>query len=200
MQRFIDFFKTTAIGGLLLILPLAAIGFVFTYVLGILLKLNRALAEHLPYELADHPLIILLTSLLGIVLLCFIAGLIVKTGLGERLANALDEFLYKKLPMYGMVRKLADRFTGNDILEFTPAEIDVFGNSTRSLGFVIEQLPDDRYAVFVPSSPALTIGQIYIVPANNVHLIAKPARLAIDAITQWGAGTARLYEPDQQDK
>ena len=193
MKNLIEFIKTTVIGGLVLIVPVAVLFIALGYVLSLLVRVNNAVAEYVPVEVFGHPAVIIALAVCSIVAFCFIAGLLLKTGVGDRLAKKLDALLEDKLPLYGMVRTLTQRFTGIDGLEFAPAEVDLYSNETRVLAFVIEELPTKRYVVFVPSSPALTMGQVYILPASSVRLLDKPTKLAVDAITQWGVGTKLLY-------
>jgi uncharacterized membrane protein len=204
VKKTIEFIKTTAIGGLMLILPVAVIIFILGYLINLLVSLNTTLAQYLPYEIFDNALVIMAVAILSVILICFAAGLLLRTGLGERLKKALDNFLISNIPMYGFIKNVTQRITGDDVLTLTPAEVDLFGSAARSLAFVIEEIPDNRYAVFVPSSPALTIGQVYILPASSVKMLDKPVRDAIDAISQWGSGMTHLYEdspsPDSDKK
>jgi uncharacterized membrane protein len=133
-------------------------------------------------------------AILSVIFICFAAGLLLRTGLGASLTKALDNFLISNIPMYGFIKNVTQRITGDDVLTLTPAEVNLFGSEARSIAFVIEEIPDNRFAVFVPSSPALTIGQVYILPASSVKMLDKPVRDAIDAISQWGSGMTRLYE------
>jgi len=194
VKNTIEFIKTTAIGGLMLILPVAVIIFILSYVINLLVSLNNALAKFLPYEIFDNALVIMAIAILSVILICFAAGLLLKTGLGGRFSKKLDTILVDKIPMYGFLKNVTQRITGVDVLALTPAEVSLFGTDARSLAFVIEEIPGDRYAVFVPSSPALTMGQVYILPAGSVKKLDKPVRDAIDAISQWGTGAKKLYE------
>ena len=193
MKKTVEFIKTTAIGGLMLILPVAVIIFILGYVFNLLVSLNNKLAQFLPYEIFDNALVIMAIAIISIILICFAAGLLLKTGLGEGLAKGLDNSLIEKIPMYGFIKNVTQRFTGVDVLTLTPAEVDLYGSEARSLAFVIEEVPDNRFAVFVPSSPVLTVGQVCILPASSVKMLDKPVRDAIDAISQWGSGMTKLY-------
>jgi uncharacterized membrane protein len=198
LKKTIEFIKTTALGGLILILPFAVIIFVLGYIISLLVSLNKALAAYLPYEIFDNATVILAIAVFSIILMCFLAGLLIQTGFGQSLAKKLNGFLVEKLPMYGLVKNITQRFSGAEVLALTPAEVNLFGSDARSLAFIIEELPDKRYAMFVPSAPAVTVGQLCIVPASSVTILDKPARLAIDAITQWGSGTTELYKDETQ--
>jgi uncharacterized membrane protein len=199
VKKTIEFIKTTAIGGLMLILPVAVVIFILGYLINLLVSLNTTLAKYLPYEIFDNALVIMAIAVLSVILICFAAGLLLRTGLGERLTKALDNFLISNIPMYGFIKNVTQRITGDDVLTLTPAEVNLFGSEARSIAFVIEEIPDNRFAVFVPSSPALTMGQVYILPASSVKMLDKPVRDAIDAISQWGSGMTHLYDDNATD-
>jgi len=199
MKKIIGFIKTTALGGLVLIVPLAVIAVAIGYLLSLLVSINNAISEYLPYEVFGHPAVVMAVAISTIVFICFLAGLLLRTGLGEWAAGGLDNLLTNYLPMYGMIKSLTRKFTGKEALAFTPAEVDLYGSDARMLAFVIEELPDKRYAVYVPSAPALTVGNVFILPASSVTLLDKSAKLAIDAVTQWGSGATLLYTDDADE-
>ena len=196
MKKIIEFIKTTALGGLVLIVPIAVIAVALGYLISMLVSVNNAMSKYLPYEIFGNPAVVMAAAVCTIVLICFLAGLILQTGLGERAAGWLDKLLTDYIPMYGMIKSLTRKFTGNEALAFTPAEVDLYGSDARMIAFVIEKLPDERFAVFVPSAPALTVGNVFILPATSVTLLDKSAKLAIDAVTQWGSGASLLYTDD----
>ena len=61
-------------------------------------------------------------------------------------------------------------------------------------GFLMETLSDGRYIVFVPTSPAITLGHTYIVPPERVTLLDVPVTTVVNALTQWGAGAQEIYQ------
>ena len=199
MKKIIEFIKTTALGGLVLIVPIAVIGVAIGYLINLLTKVNEAISKFLPYDVFGHPAVVMAAAVFTIILICFAGGLLLRTGLGKRLASGLDNLLTEYIPMFGMIKSLTRKFTGNEALAFTPAEVDLHGSDARMIAFVIEKLPDDRYSVFVPSAPALTVGNVFILPATSVKLLDKSAKVAIDAVTQWGSGASLLYTDDADE-
>jgi len=60
----------------------------------------------------------------------------------------------------------------------------------------MEDLPDDRVAVYVPLSPTLGVGQVYVVPRQSVEPLDVPIADFAASITQWGVGTEKLLRAD----
>jgi uncharacterized membrane protein len=58
--------------------------------------------------------------------------------------------------------------------------------------FIVEEHPDGRYTVFVPSVPTPAAGAIYILDAARVHLVDVSFTTAVSVISRWGAGSWEL--------
>jgi uncharacterized membrane protein len=96
--------------------------------------------------------------------------------------------------MYRALSNLTKAFVGEEGQQFQPVEIDLFASDVRALGFVVEELPDGRRAVFVPSAPVATVGNVYLVPASSLRPIPASVRDMTSVITQWGVEASRLVE------
>jgi uncharacterized membrane protein len=58
--------------------------------------------------------------------------------------------------------------------------------------FIIEELDDGSFTVFVPSVPTPLAGAVYILPADRVHPLDVPFTQAIRAVARWGSGSKDL--------
>ena len=58
--------------------------------------------------------------------------------------------------------------------------------------FIIEEIDDGRFTVFVPSVPTPLAGSIYILTPDRVHPLDVPFTQAIKAISRWGSGSKEL--------
>jgi uncharacterized membrane protein len=193
MRNFLSFIKTTALGGLVVIVPLAILIIVLLQVFNFLKSVTEALTKILPFVFLEQPVVMFILVFSALIGICFVTGLLLRTNTGSAIKQRIDGWLDDKVPMYGVIRSITAHFAGIDEAQLTPAEIDLHGNTTRVLGFVIEQLPDGRQCVYVPDSPILTVGSTYIVEEHQISRLPGAARAAADAITQWGAGTRQLY-------
>ena len=195
MNRFINFVKTTAIGGLLVIVPIAIILFVMAQLFYGLYSVSESLVSELGLGIDDALLMvgIALGSLIG---LCFVTGLIVQTKLGVALKNWLNRNVARRIPMYNAISSLTRRFAGLEGNKFSPVEVDLHGSTSRVIGFLIEKLPDNRCTVFVPSAPVATVGNVYVVSRDSVTKLDASVADTLTAITQWGVDTRDLYGSD----
>ena len=58
--------------------------------------------------------------------------------------------------------------------------------------FIVEELDDGRFTVFIPSVPTPLAGAIYILDAARVHPLDVPFTQTVKAITRWGLGSKEL--------
>ncbi len=133
----------------------------------------------------------LLALLLLFVMSLLIGGLL-KTVIGQTLSDKLEKVIYERIPGYRTFRSLTRRLAGDE-LESTwrPALVQTDDDALMPV-FVVEELPDGRYTVFVPSVPTPLAGAVFIYPRERVQLVDMPFRQALGVVTRWGEGAKDL--------
>lgn len=184
----------TALRGLVALVPLAVVGFLVASALPGLLAAAELLDGLLPFGRALNLLLASVLALASVFAFCFGVGAALGTRPGDALKRALNEFLEGTIPLVGAARKLAERVTGTHGEEFSAVEIDLHDSPARVLGLLVEALPDDRCAVFVPMTPTAAVGQVYLVPRSRIQFLEAPMQEAIGVLTEWGVGASKLFE------
>jgi len=193
----IKFIKTTAIGGLLVIVPVAIVLLVLGQVFYGLYALAQDVTATFGIEI-DDAIIMVGITLAALIALFFVTGLLVQTRLGAAMRGWLARNVGRRIPMFNAITNITRRFAGIEGTRFAPVEIDLYNSDARAMGFLVENLPGDRCAVFVPSAPVATVGSIYIVARNKVELIEASMADAVTVITQWGVDASDLYDRSRQ--
>ncbi len=193
MRGFVNFIKTTAIGGLLVIVPVAIILFVVAQVAYGLYSMSENIVGKLNIETGEA-LVILGLTLVVLIGICFLTGLLVQTRFGGWLQGWFGRNVGRRIPMFNAISNLTRRFVGVEGRQFAPVEVDLYGNDTRVIAFLIEELPDGRCVVFMPSAPVATIGNTFIVPENRIVALDASMADTVSAVTQWGVDTHLMYE------
>ena len=181
-----EFITSTIVGGLFVVVP------VYLAVL-LLLKgmqsvgaLVRPVAALLPAWMPAEGLV----SLLLVLAICFIVGIAVRTKAGRAVGSRLD-VLFAKLPGYDMLRGLTRQLAGDaDQEAWKPALAEI--EEALVPAFIIEELADGRFTVFVPSVPTPFAGAVYILDAARVHPVDVPFTKAVRTISRWGSGSSEL--------
>ena len=189
-----SFVKTTVIGGLVVVIPISLIIIIFGDLFANLIEIAQPIAKYLPFNDFFNTIIVAILAVIIIFLTCFIMGLIVRTSWGVSGRDWFERRVLNRLPMYSTFKNLTQRFVEHEGTQFTPAEIDLFGSDCMVIGVIVEELIDGRVSVFVPITPAATVGQVYLVPAERVKPLDAPLGSMINTISEWGIGAGKLYK------
>ncbi|MBP7163980.1 MAG: hypothetical protein KBB26_10720, partial [Candidatus Omnitrophica bacterium] len=91
VARLKRFFKTSVIGGLTVILPVAILFAVFSWLVNFITGLLQPITNMIVAHSRAKELLADFLGLLIIVLLCFVVGVVVRTGVGRILHSLIEE-------------------------------------------------------------------------------------------------------------
>jgi uncharacterized membrane protein len=190
-----SFVTSTALIGLVVLVPIAILFLAVVEVYGLLDDAAGFAALTLPFPAFVNGAIFVALAVLAFFAVCFVTGLLMLTGPGKKFSEFVNKGITDKVPLLGLVRKLTLSLTGAHS-RLKPVEADVHGSGVPMYGFLMETLPDGRRVIFVPSSPAITIGHTYLVPPDRVTILDAPVSTVANALSQWGAGAKEIYLTD----
>jgi len=194
MKNLIPFIKTTIIGGLVVIVPLAVITFVVGDTINTLITATKPFTHDLPFGTFINTLIAVLIVVSAIIAVCFIAGFLLNTFWGLTVKNWLEKNLLERIPMYSTLRGLTQQFAGIEGADYPVVEVDLYSSDSRVLGVLVDTLPDERHVVYIPSSPIITVGQIYILPEMRIKKTDLSMTETIGCLSQMGLEANKLYK------
>jgi uncharacterized membrane protein len=181
------FLVNTLVGGLLIVLPIYLTVLVLLKGMRSVVALVRPLAMLLPAWLPAENLL----SLALVLVVCFLIGLAVRTRVGRILRQWMDRAVFERLPGYGLFRSLTQRLAGEGRENvWKPALVEI--EEALVPAFIIEEVGDDRFTVFVPSVPTPLAGAVYILSRERVHPLDVSFTQAITSISRWGLGSKDL--------
>jgi uncharacterized membrane protein len=182
-----EFVVNTVIGGVFVVVP------VYLAILLLLkgtqsaVRLVRPFARLLPEWLPAEGFF----SLLLVLLVCFVVGVAVRTRTGRAVRERMEVVFFERLPGYGLLRSLTQRLAGEgDESAWKPALAEI--EDALVPAFIIEELADGRFTVFVPSIPTPLAGAVFIIGRERVHPLDLPFTQAIRSISRWGSGSKEL--------
>jgi uncharacterized membrane protein len=130
-------------------------------------------------------------SLLLVLALCFLVGIAVRTRPGRALRERMEILFFERLPGYGLLRSLTQRLAGDtDEEAWTPVLVEI--EDALVPAFIIEELDDDQFTIFVPSVPTPLAGAVYVLRRERVHILDVPFTQAIRSLSRWGSGSREL--------
>jgi uncharacterized membrane protein len=181
------FLVNTLVGGLLIVLPIYLTVLVLLKGMRSVVALVRPLAMLLPAWLPAENLL----SLALVLVVCFLIGIAVRTRVGRILRHWMDRAVFERLPGYGLFRSLTQRLAGEGRENvWKPALVEI--EEALVPAFIIEEVGDDRFTVFVPSVPTPLAGAVYILSRERVHPLDVSFTQAITSISRWGLGSKDL--------
>ena len=194
MGRLKSFLKTSLLGGVVVILPVAILASVMLWIFNLVTRLIEPLTRLLikdsqlnEYAAEVVVMILILTS-------CFFVGVLVRTRLGDFFYRLIEKRILKFMPGYSMVKETVMQVFGSrkDSPFSSVAIVQVFGNETRMTAFITDKHDDGSFTVFVPTGPNPTSGLIYHLEGRYVHPVDMPVQDAMRSIISCGAGSAKL--------
>jgi len=164
MKGLAELTKTTLIGGLLVVLPIYVSILLLVKTLAGIFALLSPVTAAVPAGAQFRQVI----AILIVLVVCLVAGIVVRTGPGLRAKKSFERSVLRKIPGYSLVQGLTERVSGDEREgAFQPALVEI--EDALSPGFIIEELEDGRYTVLVPSVPTPAAGALFILPRERVH-------------------------------
>jgi uncharacterized membrane protein len=194
MKSVIRFVKTTLIGGVLFLVPLVATIVILSKAIRYLAQILRPVEHMLPRRTLVGLAVADILAIGCLLAIGFFSGLVARTRLGKRFSRRIEELIVGKIPGYTLLRGIIGdpgNISGNHELKVALARID----DAWLLSFIVEELPDGMLAVFVPSAPTPTAGNLYMMTEQQVRRLDVPVAAATKCIMQLGVGAGGLLNP-----
>ncbi len=188
-----SFLRRTVLGGLFVVLPVTLVAIVLARAVAWLRSAFEPFAAVLPFE-SWFPGMWAVVALVG---LSFIAGLLLQVRPVRDRFNAGRDRLTERFPFLGFMRSFEQVLlegSADKPVKAALAEIE----EALVPAFVVEELADGRYVVFVPAVPSPFQGALYILAPERVHLVDATVGQVVRCVTNWGVGSAALVRAMRQ--
>ncbi|WP_392889647.1 hypothetical protein ACF6ZU_29850 [Pseudomonas migulae] len=189
------FIKTTVLGGLLFILPLVLIVVLIEKAIHLLSgPVKKLLPMFDDYDVAGVTLISLAT-LAGLVLLCFLAGLLARTRLASKALETVEDKVLGNLPGYQLFKDISTRMAGLENDGSTQVGMIAEGDGWR-LCLVLDAV-GDWVTIYMPDGgPAGgTAGEVRLMPASQVVITDVTWLPLIASLRRGGRGALEMVGP-----
>jgi uncharacterized membrane protein len=194
MQGIYRFLRSTILGGLVVLVPLIAVCAIVIWVVRIAFDAITPIFAWLPDMSVGGVSLTLLSVVVGMVVCCFLAGLLAETaivrGLGQR-----AEWLAQTIPGYALMKNVGASLVGIDAKRPVRTVVVRFEASSQ-LGFLMDTLDDGRHVVFVPGVPRALVGTLHIVAAERTQVLDISIATALDVLGRLGVGLREKWPRD----
>lgn len=191
MKSLLFFIRNTISGGVLLILPIAILIFIFSKIDPILLKIASPI-EHL------LPKLILgfdgkrLVAIIILLILCFLSGLFFRSLFVKKSLGFIEDTILVYIPGYNLIKSIAADAVGQN-LDTNMAAVLVQDDENWSLGFLVEE-GKTHSTVFLPEVPKHDSGEVKIVPNETVQKLNIKTSTFIKNLNAFGKGVIQFVD------
>lgn len=179
--------KTNLIYGVLALIPIMAIA----VVLGFGAEMVNTLMTKLGFDSMSSAFLALLLTLVSTLVAIYVLGMIVHTRVGNWTFDVIERKLLSQIPGYRIISGVLKGFVETSD-EYRPALVSLYQPGTAVLGFVMEENDNDTFTIFVPTTPAMTVGTLHIVNKPLVTLLEASHVDTINCFTDWGIGSRKI--------
>jgi uncharacterized membrane protein len=187
MKKCLLFAGKALLSGVLTVVPIYLAVLLLLKAMASVAKLVRPFTLLLPDWLPAEQLL----SLLLVLGVCFLIGVALLTPAGRATRQGIEKNVFERVPGYTLIRSLTRQLAGDSGEKaWKPALAEI--EDALVPAFIIEELDDGRYTIFVPSIPTPLAGAIYILERTRVHRVDVPLTQALQVVTRWGSGAKGL--------
>ena len=191
MKTIASLVKTTAIGGLVFLLPLVVLAVVFGKAFNIIKTVSMPLANLVSaekfagYAVAD---LITLTVLLVVTLL---AGLLARSPVFDNFYKKIDAVILQVFPGYSYIKGMTGSLSDSEA-EKSLKPVAAIQDDTVLIGYEVERLSDGWVAVYLPGAPDTRSGSVaYFTDDRIVPLDTDFADIA-SCLKTLGRGSSKI--------
>ena len=194
IHKHFGFLKTTAVGGLIFLLPLVVIGALIGQVVPIVLTVAEVLGEWIPVRTVGGISALVAVAIGIVVLACFLAGLAARLSLGKRFSQFIEQNLMMLFPRYGIIR---DQMTGSiggdlDMPKLRPVMVSI--QDVYRLAFEVEESTPGLATVYLPGAPDPWAGCVVYLPSDRISRLDIPFNDAVAICEQLGRNSASILQ------
>ncbi len=188
-----QFVRTTLLGGVLFLMPIAMLAILIDKAMSVALKFVTPVAEKLPDEFHIGVARVSLLAIGLLVLICFASGLFARTKIAQRLVRGLESSVLSKIPAYEYFRQVTGGLLGVEGQSNHPVVLAQLDGGWQ-IGIQVESEINGFVTVFIPDAPNPRSGGVYLMAVERVRPAGLALPAALNCLKRYGAGTNALLQ------
>jgi uncharacterized membrane protein len=189
MKKLASVAKADILYGAVTLIPIAIVFLVLVEIVEIL----ESIASAVGLGSASSAAVAIVLALVVVVVFCFTVGAFVRSRVGSLSLERAERAFLLQIPGYRIVKNMVEGFVKSETA-FPPALVRLHEAGAAALGFVMEDNGNGTVTVFIPSTPAITVGTLYVVAADQVTVLKASSMEFLDSISQWGVGSGKFLK------
>jgi uncharacterized membrane protein len=178
--------KTTLIGGIIFLVPVAIVAALLGKIFQLTGKLAEPISKLIPIESVGGVALASIIAVVLILVIGFVAGLAAKSALGGRLFASLESKLYDLVPRYTFIKNMTADLAGNiDNLKALKPIMVKFDDYSQ-IAFEVSSSDEDWATIYLPGSPDPWSGSIVNVEKSRIEALEQDFATVIKNIRRVG--------------
>lgn len=198
VKKSFGFLKTTAIGGLIFLLPLIVIGILVGQIAPIVLAVANVLSIYIDTTDPAGVALLFALSIVIVVLMCFLAGMIARWSIGQKLSRFMEKNLIILFPRYAIYREQLKGSIGGELNKPELIPVLVRFDDVTRLAFEAERTEGSLVSIFLPGSPDPWTGNVIFMSPDRVERLDIPFSEALGICERMGRESLHFLEQPPQ--
>jgi uncharacterized membrane protein len=191
MKTLARFVHTTILGGVFFLAPIVVLMIILAKALEYANKVLQAFVVHILATSELSPTGATMLSIVTVALVCFLAGLIAHTIVGQRVVKRLEDSVLSKVPAYEYLKQESASALGVATMTELPVVL-VETDFGWQIGVQTEMASGGLVAVFLPGAPNPHSGSVYFVPTDRIRPSEVKLVAALNCMRRCGIGASAL--------
>jgi uncharacterized membrane protein len=191
LNQALEFMRTTVIGGALFLLPIFVVLLVLGKVLGLMVGMTEPLVAALGVTSFGGIAVSNLITVLGVLLLAFVAGLFARTEAGQAALTWIREGVAATIPQFSLIQDVARKVGSDDVAEMPVVLVPT--DAGWALGLLLED-EGDWHTIFLPGSPQMSSGSVAYAHTDQIHRTDLTLTQLWGLLRARGKGSSTIYK------
>lgn len=199
MKQLLEFLKTTALGGLFVLLPILLFYLLTAEALELIVALAGPIADLFPegtFDKIKHPVAMGLILIVGV---SFMIGLALRSENGRRLGRWIERTVLGRLPSYDALKNLTTGFAAVRKEGAFKTGVLTHPGGEREIVYIIEDHGNGQLTVLLPWAPTAFSGSVKVVGRDRIEVLDANLGDVLRVLSQWGVGVRDLLDKKTSD-
>lgn len=162
------FLITTALGGVLFLIPLAFIAMILGKAFQIMSLVAKPIEKLMPIDSIAGVGIINIVAVVIMLLVCVVTGILARSRPAQAFYKKVDGILLELIPGYAWTKTVMSSVAGSSDVDEQFKPVLVTLDDQMQLAFELERTEDNLVIVFFPGAPDVRSGAVAYVTAERV--------------------------------
>jgi uncharacterized membrane protein len=188
-----NFIKQTFINGIVFLVPVVAIVWIFSGAIGGLVSVFGSMQKNETVKKIGGPFFLLLISIVFIVCVIFLTGVLIHFTFLRKFNDWLENRVLNMVPGYELYKNMMEEKL--HIKNAAGKPVLVQWSESQQLGVQIEEHNNETCTVYFPNASLTGGGTVHIISKKLITILDMPLIEMDDLMNKSGKGIAQYYKP-----